>query len=86
MLLDEPASTTDIGRTPWSTPTPIVLDLRAARSLGYVPAGTYAETVRETVDWLVRTQAEQRALDHPFFGGRFDYAAEDLYLAARASA
>lgn len=81
VLLDGSAPA-DLGRTPWSAPNPIVLDMSAAESLGYRPAGDHATTVREAVDWLIRTADEQRALNHPFFDGRFDYAAEDDYLAS----
>ena len=51
VLLDNAAAT--IGRTPWSASPPIVLSTKAAEALGYRPVGTYAETVRETVDWLL---------------------------------
>lgn len=71
-----------IGRTPWSARSPIVLDMSAAQELGYRPVGNYADTVVESVDWLVRTSDEQQALNHPFFQGRFDYAAEDAFLTA----
>jgi nucleoside-diphosphate-sugar epimerase len=80
VLLDESAPA-GLGQTPWSTPSPIVLDTAAAESLGYRPVGNYTTTVRETVEWLVRTAHEQRALDHPFFDRYFDYAAEDEHLA-----
>lgn len=82
ILLDASAPS-ELGRTPWSVPSPIVLDMSAAAALGYAPAGPHAETVTHTIDWLVRTEAEQRALDHPFFKGYFNYAAEDAYLARR---
>jgi nucleoside-diphosphate-sugar epimerase len=81
VLLDASAPA-DLGRTPWSAPNPIVLDMSAAESLGYRPAGDHATTVREAVDWLVHTADEQRALNHPFFAGHFDYAAEDSYVAS----
>jgi nucleoside-diphosphate-sugar epimerase len=69
-----------VGRTPWSSPSPIVLDMTAAQALGYRPAGSFAETVIDTLDWLVRTADEQRAMNHEFFHGRFDYSAEDAYV------
>jgi len=83
VLLDRSAPT-GLGRTPWSASSPIVLDVSAAEALGYRPAGGYAETVRETVDWLVRTVQEQRTLQHEYFDGSFDYAAEDAFLAGTA--
>jgi hypothetical protein len=65
------------GGHPWDVLPPIVLDMTAAAELGYVPAGDYAATVAEEVDWLV---ASRRNLDDEFFEGYFDYAAEDRYL------
>ncbi|WP_033326963.1 NAD-dependent epimerase/dehydratase family protein [Promicromonospora sukumoe] len=73
---------TGLGRTPWSTASPIVLDTSAAEALGYRPAGGYAETVGEAIDWLLRTAQEQRTLQHEYFDGSFDYPAEDAFLAA----
>jgi nucleoside-diphosphate-sugar epimerase len=79
----------DVGRTPWSVPSPVVLDLSAAeRELGYVAPGGYEQTMPAAVEWLV-----DRAARGPWreaFGGfarmeaghdLFDYAAEDAYLA-----
>ena len=42
-----------LGRHPWDTPHPIVLDMAAAARLGYTPAGDYAATVAAEVDWLI---------------------------------
>ncbi len=64
----------DVGRHWWDPPQPIVLDTTAAVELGYVPAGDYAATVAEEVDWLVASGPRQ--IDDEFF----DYAAEDRYL------
>jgi nucleoside-diphosphate-sugar epimerase len=77
---DEP-----LGDHPWNAPSPIVLDMRAAVSLGYSPVGTYAETVDPAIDWLVeavRTGGDQRraAFDEWFSPSMFDYGAEDDYL------
>ena len=55
----------------------------AALALGYRPAGTYAETVGEELDWLVREHAK---LDLTDFDDAFDYAAEDRYLARQPDA
>lgn len=46
---DAPAG---LGGSPWSTWPPFFLDTSAARELGWVPAGTYAETVTAQVDAL----------------------------------
>jgi nucleoside-diphosphate-sugar epimerase len=66
-----------IGATPWDATHPIVLDLSAAQELGYVPAGDYAATVAEEVEWLVDTAAAGVTPDDPFFAQFLDYASED---------
>lgn len=81
-----------LGRHPWDSPFPIVLDMTAANDLGYVPVGDYASTVADEVQWLVSAASgadrpDARAgvlpgLDDDFFTQFFDYAAEDRYLAA----
>jgi nucleoside-diphosphate-sugar epimerase len=63
----------EIGRHPWDVLPPVVLDMTAAAELGYVPAGDYAATVVDDIDWLVETQ--------PVAAPYLDYAAEDRYLA-----
>jgi len=79
----------ELGRNPWQHPSPIVLDVSAALALGYRPAGTYAETVTEEIDWLVSAQAGGvdawmvPAPDDEFFASLLDYTAEDAYLEAR---
>ncbi len=77
----------ELGRTPWDAEEPIVLDLGRARSLGYRPVGTYAQTVLPTVHWLVG-EAQQRGISAvqrtDFFDGLFDYAAEDRFLSRGA--
>jgi nucleoside-diphosphate-sugar epimerase len=88
VLLDEGADET-LGRHPWDTPHPIVLDMTAASDLGYTPAGDYATTVADEVQWLVTAAHGGEDADRlpgpddPFFGPMLDYAAEDRYLAAR---
>src|SRR5207237_9777840 len=68
----------EIGGHPWDVLPPVVLDMTAAAELGYEPAGDYATTVAEEVEWLV----ENRQPDDEFFAPYFDYAAEDRYLEA----
>jgi nucleoside-diphosphate-sugar epimerase len=57
------------------------------QALGYQPVGDYATTVTDEVHWLVeRCRVDGAAklppeLDERFFVDRFDYAAEDDYLA-----
>src|SRR3954451_23604553 len=83
VLLDE-GDDAPLGRHPWDALHPIVLDMSAANALGYVPAGDYAATVADEVDWLVSLAAGgDPGLDPDFFGRFFDYAGEDRWLAAR---
>jgi hypothetical protein len=76
-----------LGMHPWHKIPPFVLDMSAAYALGYRPVGDYATTVADEVRWLVdaaRRGREARlppGLDEELFAGRFDYAAEDAYLA-----
>ena len=79
----------DVGRTPWSVPNPVVLDLSAAeRELGYTAPSGYERTVAATVEWLV-DRARRGPWREAFPGfarleaghDLFDYAAEDDYLA-----
>jgi nucleoside-diphosphate-sugar epimerase len=74
-----------IGTTPWSVPHPFVVDVSAARSLGYVPVTTYGAAVGATCAWLVEAAREGdwrgRFPDlarYPW--DLFDYAAEDRFL------
>jgi nucleoside-diphosphate-sugar epimerase len=41
-----------LGRHPWESTNPVILDTSAAEELGYVPAGDYEATVAAEVDWL----------------------------------
>ena len=44
---------TSVGRTPWSGPKSVVLDMNAAREeLGYRPITSYPEAVGEVCDWV----------------------------------
>jgi nucleoside-diphosphate-sugar epimerase len=86
VLLDEPEGT--VGSHPWDAPHPIVLDMTAATALGYIPAGDYATTVADEVQWLVSAargggMEDLSGFDQTFFSSMFDYAAEDRYLASR---
>lgn len=80
-----------VGQTPWDVFPPIVLDTSAAAEIGYEPVGTYAETVVEEIEWLVREHQgrgggwplpDERDL---FFQPFFDYITEDRFLAGPAS-
>jgi nucleoside-diphosphate-sugar epimerase len=67
-----------LGRHPWQAQHPVVLDTSAAVALGYQPAGDFATTVADEIDWLV--SATRPPIDE-YFASLFDYAAEDRYLA-----
>ncbi|HXD27824.1 MAG TPA: reductase [Arthrobacter sp.] len=73
-----------LGDHPWDNRPGIVLDTSAATALGYVPVGSYAQTLGTTLDWMA---AQPRSLfdADPYFEGFFDYAAEDRFLAAAAT-
>ncbi len=89
VLLDETAPD-GLGDHPWNTLPPFTLDTSAAQRLGFVPVGSYAETVRAELDWLLRaarTGDPAGALpsaDDPYFRPFFHYAREDAWLAGRA--
>lgn len=75
-----------VGVTPWSSPSPFVLDTTAARALGWEPP-RFAEAVRPELDWLVET-ARRTPVDgdvpwaaDPFWDRMFDYGPEDAALA-----
>ena len=85
-LLD-PSAGPRLGAHPWMAVEPIVLDTNAATALGYVPAGTYAETVADAVRWMTQNadvdssgSAILPGIDADWFEGMFDYSGEDLYL------
>jgi hypothetical protein len=78
----------ELGRHPWDARYPIVLDTGAAGRLGYRPAGDYAATVRQEVDWLaglaqVGAPALGAAFEAAAFSSMFDYGKEDRYLSRR---
>ncbi len=91
VLLDATAPE-DLGDHPWNTLPPFVLDTSAAERLGFVPAGSYAETVGAEIDWLVkaaRSGDPGRVLPlpgDPYFQPFFDYAREDAWLDGRSEA
>jgi nucleoside-diphosphate-sugar epimerase len=91
VLLDDGAEP-GLGRNPWDAPHPLVLDMTAATELGYVPAGDFAATITDEIEWLVAAArgGEDAGLvpgpDDAFFKPLLDYAAEDRYLASRGGA
>ncbi|HBF32893.1 NAD-dependent epimerase/dehydratase family protein [Rhizobium sp.] len=73
-----------IGGTPWSVPTPFMIDSSAARSLGFVPQ-SYQTTIGPVCDWLM--DVAKRNLPAKLFpvfdtykDNPFDYGAEDMFL------
>ncbi len=85
VLLDQDAPAF-VGTTPWSSPSPFVLDTTAARALGWQPP-TFASAVLPELDWLVETaHAVPAGSDvpwaaDPFWDRMFDYGPEDAALA-----
>jgi nucleoside-diphosphate-sugar epimerase len=91
VLLDATAPE-GLGDHPWNTLPGFVLDTSAAVRLGFVPVGSYAQTVTAEVDWLVTAARSSDpvevlpAPDDPYFESFFDYAREDAWLASRSGA
>ena len=89
VLLEDAVTEGLVGRTPWHAVPPIILDTSAAAALGYQPAGDYATTVAEEIDWLVAATRDRAAAwavpadDDPYFAALLDYTAEDRYLATQ---
>ncbi|WP_083932561.1 NAD-dependent epimerase/dehydratase family protein [Nocardiopsis halophila] len=87
-------ATSPLGRTPWDTAAPIVLDMSAASLLGHVPVGTYAEPVGPALDRLAeqarraveRGEGDEAIVGASFTGRFLDYAAEDAVLRSGAEA
>lgn len=72
---------------PWGAPPehPFVVSMEAAeRELGYRPATTYPEAVRETCAWLVGEIEAGRNWDGTYLEGMLDYEAEDAAMASVA--
>lgn len=80
-----------LGDHPWNTLPALLLDTSAAKRLGFVPVGTYADTVGQEIDWLVtagRTGDQSGILpapDDPYFSQFFDYSREDAWLWSSSS-
>ncbi|MFF8659034.1 NAD-dependent epimerase/dehydratase family protein [Streptomyces huasconensis] len=81
-----------VGLTPWSVRHPVVYDMAAAeRELGYRPVTSYADSLAETVHWLVEQLGDRdwreafptMAENYDPNVDLFDYAAEDAWLAQR---
>ncbi len=77
------AADSAIGSTPWSVPSDFTVSMDAADSLGYRPAGSYAETLGPYVAWM-KSHAADWQTAFPTFqhypNDPFDYAAEDAAL------
>ncbi|MET9969232.1 NAD-dependent epimerase/dehydratase family protein [Streptomyces sp. NPDC006356] len=91
-----PAREDGLGFNPWNVPHPVVFAMdEARRRLGYEPAVTYNEALREDIDWAVSAvEAAERqggSWQDVFPGlvarygseGWFPYAAEDAYVSSR---
>ena len=69
---------------PWAVPLPVVVSMEAAEcELGYRPAATYPEAVKETCAWIVGELEAGRSWDGTYLAEGLDYAAEDEALASR---
>lgn len=87
VLVDGAPPVGEVGETPWSSAHPIVYDMTAAaKELGYRPVTGYAESLPETVEWLVG-QLDGRdwrdafpAMLRAYGEGLFAYEAEDAWL------
>ena len=74
-----------LGAHPWDRIPPVVLDTTAAVALGYQPAGDYASTIADELDWLVTSAQSGAAPDLAgYLPSMFDYAIEDKHLARRS--
>jgi nucleoside-diphosphate-sugar epimerase len=73
------------GAHPWDVVPPVVLDLTAARALGWQPQ-TFAATVGAELEWLLREHELGRTArldDDPYFAPFLDYRREDAFLLLR---
>jgi nucleoside-diphosphate-sugar epimerase len=86
VLLPEPAISGELGQTPWSTPKPFLVDMaKAETELGYRPAVSWADALPRQVEWLIaatRGRDWREVLTRGANYLRFDYEAEDAFLAA----
>jgi nucleoside-diphosphate-sugar epimerase len=89
LLLPGPPTPDKVGATPWSTPKPFVVEMVAAEiDVGYRAVTRYAKAVEDVCSWLVETMRDrdwrevlpERAVG--YLEEKFDYAAEDAYVAA----
>jgi nucleoside-diphosphate-sugar epimerase len=83
--LSEEHSTGPVGETPWTHPTPIVLDTSAALAVGYRPTTTYALAVPTLVEAALAETADRDWQEvYPalasYAAEMFDYTAEDDFV------
>lgn len=75
------------GGNPWGVPKPFVVSDSAARSIGYSPDTNYGAAVVAACQWLVENASGDWRQKFPVLAAYpwnlFDYAAEDVWLAAR---
>ncbi len=90
VLIDGPSPAPPVGQTPWSTASPVVLDMSLAhRQLGYRPVTSYLDSLPETVRWLVDAARGRdwrtvfTDLVENYRTDYFDYVAEDAWLRRR---
>jgi nucleoside-diphosphate-sugar epimerase len=86
VLFPGPPTASGVGDTPWTTLKPFVLDMMAARDeLGYRDVISYEDALRRACEWLDETvDPEQWQVVLPkaarYYGGLFDYEAEDKFV------
>lgn len=77
-----------VGNHPWGVPRPVIVDMAAALELGYVEAASYADALRDTLDWAIEAcrandWREVFTYFREYRHDPFDYDAEDAFLATR---
>jgi nucleoside-diphosphate-sugar epimerase len=71
-----------VGRTPWSVPLPIVVDMARAEAIGYRPVTRYEDAVGEAC--RAAEAAAAAGVKFPqYIEALFDYAAEDAWFSGR---
>jgi nucleoside-diphosphate-sugar epimerase len=79
-----------VGRTPWSAPKPLIVDMtKAEAELGYGPVATWADALPRQVEWLIEATRGRDWRDVLTRGAnylQFDYDAEDRLVESLSQA
>lgn len=77
----------NVGRTPWSLPSPFKINCDKAYEAGFDRFSNYAEGVMEAIDWLRAQRFDDWRTAFPQLAAYpwdlFDYDAEDRFFASR---